>query len=293
MEIGDALDVVIGLGFLYFLLSLLVTVINELFASILKWRAATLKKGLKLLLDDPDAKGLYQEFWKHPLMARTTALSGSKGPSYISSANFASVLLDQVLPDQEDGRLPVGKAMESLAKNVPSRTLRELLEKWIQRTGDDYDRLHGAVAQWYDDGMERLAGTYRRKIQYVSLAVGAVLVVAFNADTFLVASSLWESPEIRAATVHAALSSTGPGESASLQDTVSRLDTFPVGWTSARLVQLGDTGHFLVKLVGLLVTVLAVSLGAPFWFNLIQKVGGIRSAGGRPRSLGAGSSRGD
>ena len=37
----------------------------------------------------------------------------------------------------------------------------------------------------------------------------------------------------------------------------------------------------LVKILGLLMTVAAVSLGAPFWFDLLGKVAQLRSTGKR------------
>jgi hypothetical protein len=43
-----------------------------------------------------------------------------------------------------------------------------------------------------------------------------------------------------------------------------------------------DTGPSWVKLIGLLLTALAISLGAPFWFDLLNKVISIRAAGRSP-----------
>ncbi len=43
-----------------------------------------------------------------------------------------------------------------------------------------------------------------------------------------------------------------------------------------------DTGPTWAKLIGLLLTALAISLGAPFWFDLLNKVISIRAAGRSP-----------
>jgi hypothetical protein len=40
--------------------------------------------------------------------------------------------------------------------------------------------------------------------------------------------------------------------------------------------------EFWAKLLGLLLTGIAISLGAPFWFDLLNKVVSIRSAGRSP-----------
>ena len=40
----------------------------------------------------------------------------------------------------------------------------------------------------------------------------------------------------------------------------------------------------LSKILGLAVTILAVMLGAPFWFDLLNKVTNLRGTGGKPAS---------
>ncbi len=40
--------------------------------------------------------------------------------------------------------------------------------------------------------------------------------------------------------------------------------------------------EWLVKLIGLLLTGAAVSLGVPFWFDVLNKVVNLRSVGKRP-----------
>jgi hypothetical protein len=43
-----------------------------------------------------------------------------------------------------------------------------------------------------------------------------------------------------------------------------------------------ENGDWLTKLIGLLLTALAVTLGAPFWFDLLNRVVNLRSSGRRP-----------
>jgi hypothetical protein len=60
-----------------------------------------------------------------------------------------------------------------------------------------------------------------------------------------------------------------------------------MGWGEANLMPAGQEprqkAYWLgSKLLGLLITALAVSLGAPFWFDLLNKVMNIRGAGVKP-----------
>jgi hypothetical protein len=60
------LDVVIGLAFVFFIVSLLAAAINESIATMLNWRAAQLEDAIKKLLGDPsDAV----KFFNHPAIA--------------------------------------------------------------------------------------------------------------------------------------------------------------------------------------------------------------------------------
>ena len=58
------------------------------------------------------------------------------------------------------------------------------------------------------------------------------------------------------------------------------------------LLPVGDArttaaGEWLVKILGWLVTGLAISLGAPFWFDLLNRLVDLRGAGKRPEPVKA------
>ena len=54
-----------------------------------------------------------------------------------------------------------------------------------------------------------------------------------------------------------------------------------LGWEGVRLREL-TTYDLVSKILGFILTALAISLGAPFWFDLLKKLVNIRSAGARP-----------
>lgn len=81
---------------------------------------------------------------------------------------------------------------------------------------------------------------------------------------------------------------TGEAVSA-LKDAVSTLKVseIPLGWSAA---DLPDTaGALLVKLAGLVVSIFAVALGAPFWFGVLQQLNAVRSTGTVPKTSDDGS----
>jgi hypothetical protein len=56
----------------------------------------------------------------------------------------------------------------------------------------------------------------------------------------------------------------------------------PIGWRNPGGVQAYLIEHHIVAVLGWLLTALAASLGAPFWFDLLNKVANLRSAGPNP-----------
>jgi hypothetical protein len=68
-----ALEVVIGLTFVYFVLSLICSAVTEAIASRRGWRAAKLEQGVKNLLSgssklSPEGEALAKDVYEHPLI---------------------------------------------------------------------------------------------------------------------------------------------------------------------------------------------------------------------------------
>ncbi len=94
MSLPAVLEVVLGLSFLFALLSSVASGATELIAAGLKLRARTLERGIiNLLADRGDSEALYL----HPLIQ--SLYLGDRRPSYIPRDKFALALLDiQVKP---------------------------------------------------------------------------------------------------------------------------------------------------------------------------------------------------
>src|SRR5229473_3375142 len=95
---SSILDVAIGLAFVYMLLGLMCTTVNEWWAQMRRLRSRTLEEGMQRLLTDPK---LAKDFYDHPLIK---ALSGTDGkhPSYIPGPAFAHTLIDLVTQGKDD-----------------------------------------------------------------------------------------------------------------------------------------------------------------------------------------------
>ena len=92
---GQALEVAIGLAFVFFLLSVIVSAGTEVVAWGLKWRARTLVKGIEGLLGgDEVAEGCCDQ--PAGPKRRHHPASRSARPSYVSPRNFARAMIQTV-----------------------------------------------------------------------------------------------------------------------------------------------------------------------------------------------------
>lgn len=336
MGSNAAIDVAISLVLMYLVLSLIVTVLNEVIATAADLRSSNLKDALTALVDDPT---LRQQFYDHGLIAglngattdrkgtllriinwlyrfvtRSSAGDGSH-VSYVSGQVFARALLGSVDAAKS---LPTYQDIEDAIKKMPDTNVRDALLAQLATANGNLQLLHQNVAAWFDNAMDRVSGVYKRHLKQISLFVGTVLVLVVNADTLKVATSLWNDAALRAAMVqtagtlvdkgisppnaNAAAPAAGnaggqaaaqPNLDASIQkavqsvhDAEQQLRPLPLGWSWTSIPRPPwpwSAWHVFAKIVGLLLTAIAISLGAPFWFDLLSMFMRIRGTGDKPQ----------
>ena len=153
------------------------------------------------------------------------------------------------------------------------------------------------VQNWFDSAMDRVSGWYKRESQHILFWLGLVLVVALNVDTIAIVRHLATSETARAALVREAQeevardatpvrapTADAPATAASVHaadDKVRALSdrllslNVPIGWDTAH--PGGSAVQWATSIAGWLLTAFAISFGAPFWFDLLNKIMVIRS----------------
>ena len=270
-------DVALGLILLYSTLSLVASVVKEWISSVFGWRAKNLEKGIRNLIGKVHAARLYG----HPLVS--TLAKEKKLPSYIGSSTFASVLVDLLGQDEKGKSVVAARARAAVLVDrvdddpVLGPTLRALSNAGAETVAD----LRREIADWFDEGMNRVSGWYRRRAQRYIFVIGAVVAISANASTVHVVRDLWEDDALRYSLAQQAVAVAGNAETTpgTLQVPDDLLASFPLGWEGVSDWGWGGWG---THLLGWLFTAAAVSLGAPFWFDLLSRVAKLRGTGGRP-----------
>jgi hypothetical protein len=232
-------------------------------------------------------------------------------PAYIPSATFATALLDIIVRGLKtdrnnaltsDGpRITLSRIRESVPTLKNDRVGRAVLSS-LDLADGDMAQARANVENWFNSAMDRVSGWYKRWTQLYLFVIGLIAAVWLNVNTITIARYLYRDEGARAAIVRAAEGVAR--DSAVLQEQridtlVGRLDALglPIGWRyglaglragedSAMLGFVGGPpgaepspllGALPLAILGWLVTALAVSLGAPFWFDLLNKFMVIRS----------------
>jgi hypothetical protein len=222
-------------------------------------------------------------------------------PSYLSADSFVSALIGALT----SGSLAAGQATPTFAevqaaieRLPPSRIKGALLANLTTAEGN-LAKFRQGLSTWFDDSMERLTGAYKRHLKLISIVIGLAVAVVMNADTFAVGYALWANPALRQQMIDAAaqtqksslsnLSNATPTDVAKALDNANKAlrPMLPLGWPMTASAGEDPRWFWLVQALGWIVTALALSLGAPFWFDLLGKFVNIRGAGSKPKRADA------
>jgi hypothetical protein len=306
------LEVAIGILFIYLLVSVICSAVREGIEARVKPRAAYLEHGIRELLHDHTGTGIAAAVYNHPLIyslysdgytpgpdaARPGILArGGELPSYIPASHFALALMDIAVrgpvadPASSGGDAPVVTlaSVRAGVDNIGNPAIQRVLLSAIDAAQGDMNRAQANIAGWFNGSMERVSGWYKRSTQWVIFWIALVTCVALNVNTITIADFLYRNESARTALVAQAENVRAAGGADELQyrDARRMLDAtgLPLGWSAGWGAprRPGEPGYGGVwntvfgPVLGLLLTALAATLGAPFWFDVLNKVMVIRS----------------
>jgi hypothetical protein len=207
-------------------------------------------------------------------------------------------LLDTLAPDVAT------RAREVDPSATPSRDVIQQLREGVGRVENDtvrtalldvLDEGRAAVDDFrqglegkFDELMDRASGWYKRRAQRAVIAIAIAVTLVGNVDTIQVASGLWNDDALRASVVQQATTA-AEGEATTAGDDLDAVAEdvedvgelgLPLGWGDPGTPDsaLGWIGKVLL---GWPITILALAMGAPFWFDVLGKFARLRATGNR------------
>jgi len=309
------LEVAIGLSLLFLMMSLVASAVREGIEGVIKARAVNLERGIRALLDDEKDGRLTKILYEHPLInslyvgnykSDIDRFFGRNLPTYIPASNFAAALLDLVwrgvdvsspYAAEQTGSVPSIADLQSSIHRIQSPQIRRALQSAIDRAEGDLGRVRQNLENWFDSAMNGVSGAYRRRTQLYLFIIGLILAASLNVNSFTAADRLWRDDLLRAQLVARAdqvmsdakykslARNTTEANKQSLQQAYNDLQALnlPIGWDRRPPAPPPGSepsayvAYWTKQLFGIALTAFAIMLGAPFWFDTLNKFIVIRS----------------
>jgi hypothetical protein len=329
---NTAIDVAIGLFFIYALYSLLTTTLTELIASLINQRGQVLKMGIKRMLENDKPRELEKNsnkqtnenpennatkktvellpenlslsFLDKPeikyLKAKT--LGFTRFPSYLKSKTFVNTLLDTLGFDYSKST-----DLNSIRERLdPDNETHSILINLIDRADNNVNQFKILIEEWFHETMDRVSGWYKRYNQVITFFVGALIAYALNINTIEISKILSDDKDTRIAMVEAAsdymasvkVASDSLADKKSFEQLNEDVKTLIQETKNVESImniprpKLGSAENAVSwssYIFGCLITTIALSLGSPFWFDLLSKLIKLRSSGTQEKTTNTSS----
>lgn len=238
MFASTVLDVVIGLLFIFFVFSLLVSGINESIRKVLNTRSKVLWTSIRRMLDQgeyrfptkrspklgtdptrgnsgglappgsagdagvsPADSSLFDQFFNHPIISRLDPTPEGKKShlSHIPPREFALAMVDILAPRNEAGA-PVWTDIQSRLAELPA-PLRSQFQVLLEEAQGNIAEFRLAVEGWFDSSMERVSEWYKKRSRMAMFAYGLLVAGFFNVSAVVITVDLYQDEIVRDAVV--------------------------------------------------------------------------------------------
>lgn len=295
MSISQALEVVIGLIFVYYVLGSLVSLITQWINEAFETRGKSLERHLMKIVGTKHVG----DFVKLPQLQALRPIRYKNAFSFITSATEPKML----------EKIPAGTLVESYfdfvgltaSKEFEADELKELINafpdsegkqamlKWVNQGVTSVEELRKRTLTYFTGVMEQAGATFRANARSFVIMLSVFLTLLLGTDSIQLARTLWSNSSVRAlAVAQAELVVQQDDAEARMDDLLQELldlNIIRIGWWQTELPASGSTladwGSFAVlKIVGLGLTAIAVSQGSSFWYDLLKKIVSKGGGGG-------------
>lgn len=304
MPISQALEVVIGLIFIYYVLGSIVSMVTQWINEFLETRGKALERYLVKIVGDKKIEDL----------VRLPQLQSLRPIRY---KNFLSVFGSVTEPKRIE-KIPVSVLVDSYfdligltsSKDLNLMQLAELVDKlpdsegkqafiqWINQGVTSIDDLRKRTTAYFTGMMEQASATFRANARSFVIILSIAVTILFGTDSIQLAKALWTNAELRAlTTAKAQMVVEQEGTTATLDDLIQQLGdiTIRIGWWQTERPAAGAdamtwVSFVLLKILGLSLTAAAVSQGSSFWYDLLKKISSPTTSSSSSKSSGGESS---
>ncbi|HEX4610946.1 MAG TPA: hypothetical protein VH092_22340 [Urbifossiella sp.] len=245
---------------------------------------------------------------------RALAGSGSPDPNqprlapktkltFIPTAAFVHTLCEIVRQKEGGETEPLTFAALSRALDqLPDDTagpLKVVLKSLVDDPSQNLDTIRAKLAKWFDDGMDQASVWYRHKMRTISIIIGTVMTLSLNIDSIEVANRFYRDGNLRAVyaaagrqliNAEASASPSPPTQAPAQGPPVNPVGDLSLGWHTTKPQEIWAQLQGGMKCGGLVLTIIAIGMGASFWHDALTRLVG-RKDGTPPPGTPAPASR--
>lgn len=192
------------------------------------------------------------------------------------------------------------------------KSIATVVKAEAKEFGDQIKEFQAKAETWFDDAMIQMSKLYKRRTRFIIFFIALPLCWIMNVDSIVIAENLYKDDDMRAQVVSAAENladiqekispkndnaadpkatdamealkkqiTKAENEVKDMKANFEKLD-IPIGWDNQTEIKRvkkyeGSTFYYwLFKILGILLTTIAVSMGAPFWIDLLKRMIGFR-----------------
>lgn len=268
-------DTFMGMVVVLLAVSLIVMIITQVVSTVLNLRGRNLRNGIKVLLENTDinlkeyADTISQKALSHPLISDTWSIR--------REWNLATT----VRPDE--------------LKNILYILAKSGTEPWQKLLQEKLTDIKRSIDKWFDSSMDRVSQYFAMNIRFITVLFSIIIAFTLHLDAYSIFTQISGNPEIRAKLIvssdallkqaEAAIGTTGQVTKADidkLKEQVNSIKDVKNDIVNAKLHLIpqpypGFLEYRLNRhLLGVLAMAGLLSLGAPFWFNILKGMSSLR-----------------
>ncbi|MBN8678738.1 MAG: hypothetical protein J0M29_10970 [Chitinophagales bacterium] len=297
------LSIIIGIVFVLLLFSMLTSAVVEVYHAFFASRGKHLRETMEIMLGKDMCDKFYAHSYFRQLSSATKPKSSKKLPIWMEKGTFSSVLADILTPPNSNLSIPERIAL------IENEDLRKVLDFLWRQSNNRVDVFQQKVESWFDDVMARAKDWFGDATKWRLFMIGVVLAGILNADTIQIYKSLSVNAALRDELVKNAetfvqsnptvtgIDTSKTFEQAKQSLTISKdlyvqtvQSPLGLGWTDQGAIP-ADWWAWLIKIIGWVLTGVAVTLGAPFWYDMLRKLLSLKGSTGGGGNTGGGNNK--
>jgi hypothetical protein len=251
-----------------------------------------------------DARNFSSAFWQVVQESAAPAAANPPSGANAPADDDEITALGKLVASEPDSVIATLKNSVAAIEAPPS--LKKQMLSLLAQAGNDYDKLLAATDGWFNAQMDRVSGWYKRQSQWIMIGLAFLIVSLSGVDTLEMVrtlsvldptqlTSIADDVQKRvtkdgsAALTPAPLPTLAPAGQTNGPTTVSPFDLtqfahpHPDLWTNWGWESKADNGKVYQRGPGMALTLLALALGGPFWFDSLCSLANVRAAGRKPR----------